>query len=627
VTFELGATLLKVCEHCGTAVARRGADLQSYGKVAGLIPTPSVLKLGLEGDYEGAPPFRLIGRLQLDYGAGTWDEWLMAFSDESWAWLSEAQGRFHYMGQAALPPLPAFDQIRPGQAVDLGPPGTFVVAEVRTARFASAVGELPFAVAPGSELRFADLSGPKGELATIDYGSSDVAEALYVGSEVTLDQLGFSDLPDAEDRAARVTGEGLKCPQCGGPLEVRAPDQTQRIACPYCGSLLDTTRDLAVLEALARPRFHPGIPLGSRGRLGEHEWTVIGAMERSVTFEGIRYPWREYLLYKPGHAFRWLVESKGHWSFVEPLAAGFVGDRWGEPVYEEQKFSHFQSGTATVDHVLGEFYWAVATGDTTETDDYVTPPRMLSKEVAESEIIWTLGRYVEPDEVWKAFQLPGSPPEREGVGPHQPWPGDDPKQVFKRGLLAVGLLLLLYIGFGFMAGNTLHREVVSIPSGAVPGAPEAAIFAGPIFVPAQSNVQVEVQAPVANSWLYLEGALINDETGAVDEFDVEVSYYAGVDSDGSWTEGSTTAARFIPAVPPGRYTLRLAPQWESGRQLASYTLTVRNRVPRFYHLFLAALALMAWPVFRLWRWFRFETQRWSESDHPWIESSSDDEDE
>ena len=105
-----------------------------------LIPTPSVLKLGLEGDYEGAPPFRLIGRLQLDYGAGTWDEWLMAFTDGTWAWLSEAQGRFHYMGQAALPPLPDYDQIRPGQTVDLGPPGTFVVAEVRGARFASALG-------------------------------------------------------------------------------------------------------------------------------------------------------------------------------------------------------------------------------------------------------------------------------------------------------------------------------------------------------------------------------------------------------------------------------------------------------------------------------------------------------
>ena len=411
----------------GTAVARRGADLASYGKVAALIPTPSVLKLGLEGDYEGAPPFRLMGRLQLDYGAGTWDEWLMGFSDGSWAWLSEAQGRFHYMGQATLPPLPGFDQAArpdpgtrpPGTRGGRGPP--------RALRFRPR--QLPFAVAPGSELRYADLSGPGGRMATIDYGSGDAAEALYVGSEVTLDQLGFSDLPAAEDRLTRVAGEDLKCPQCGGPVDVRAPDQTQRIACPYCGSLLDATHDLAVLEALARPELQPAIPLGSKGRLRGVEWTAIGVMERSVTVEAVRYPWREYLLYEPRQDFDGWWRRRGTVCF-EPLAAGDIGDRYGQPEHEGEKFSHFHPGTATVDHVLGEFYWAVARGDETETDDYVAPPRMLSKEVADSEITWSLGTYTEPDAVWTAFRLEGSPPEPQGVGPHQPWTGAKAKQVF-----------------------------------------------------------------------------------------------------------------------------------------------------------------------------------------------------
>ena len=92
VVFQLGSTLLKVCEHCGVAVARKGANLAAYGRVAELLPTPSILALGVTGGYAGAPPFTLVGRLQLDYGAGTWDEWLMAFAGESWAWLAEAQG-------------------------------------------------------------------------------------------------------------------------------------------------------------------------------------------------------------------------------------------------------------------------------------------------------------------------------------------------------------------------------------------------------------------------------------------------------------------------------------------------------------------------------------------------------
>jgi hypothetical protein len=43
-------------------------------------------------------------------------------------------------------------------------------------------------------------------------------------------------------------------------------------------------------------------------------------------------------------------------------------------------------------------------------------------------------------------------------------------------------------------------------------------------------------------------------------------------------------------------------------------------------MFLAALALLAWPALQLWRYFRFETQRWSESDHPWVESGDEGED-
>jgi hypothetical protein len=629
IVFSLGSTLLKVCEHCGSAVARKGADLKAYGKVAALIPTPSVLALGVRGGYEGAPPFELGGRLQLDYGAGTWDEWLMAFSGGTWAWLSESQGKFHYMGVAALPPVPEFEDLQVGQTIDLGPPGTFVVAEVRTARFVTAQGELPFDVEPGSALHYADLSGPGGQFGTLDYGTGSTAESLYVGREVTLDDLGMRGLPEAEERRKKATGESLSCPSCGGPLEIRAPDQTQRVACPYCGSLLDATKDLAVLEAMSAVPVQPQIPLGAKGTIQGVEWTVIGFMERSVTVEGVRYPWQEYLLYEPRHGFRWLVEAKGHWSFVEPVPAGDVlmaGNNLYR--YRDRTFKHFQGGFANVDHVVGEFYWAVARGDQTQSQDYVCPPFMLSSERDESEINWSFGTYTPPDEVWKAFRLVGGPPRPEGVAPHQPSPyAGRVARVWSSAVLAIGAVFFVYLSFLFGGGRLVHHQSVAIPPTAVSGAPEAALFTDRFFLDRTGNLEVKVKAPVSNSWLYLDGALINEETGEVDEFDLEVSFYAGVDSDGSWTEGGQGARTYVAGVPPGRYVMRLAPQWEAGHPVSGYDLEVRSRVPRFYQVVLAALVLLFWPIFLSWRSFRFEMERWSESDHSWVSVSSSGEDE
>ena len=625
LVFSLGSSLLRVCDHCGVAVARRGTDLSKHGRVAELIPTPSVLALGLEGRYQGAPPFRLAGRLQVDHGAGTWDEWLMAFADGNWAWLSEAQGRFHYMGQAALPPVARHGEVRAGDTLDLGPPGTFVVTEVRTARFMSAQGELPFVAEPGGLLHYVDLSGPGGQFATLDYGAGETAEALFVGREVALGDLGFRDLPDEEARRHRTGGQTLSCTQCGGPVEIRVPDQSQRVACSYCGSLLDVTKGLAVLDAVARVAVQPLVPLGSKGRFAGAEWTLIGFMERSVTVEGVRYPWREYLLYEPRRGFRWLVEANGHWSFVEPVHAGDVKGPPGgarPATWQGKTFKHFQSGQARVDHVLGEFYWEVARGDLVQTDDYVSPPLMLSTERDASEVNWSLGTYTTPEEVQEAFRLDAAPTRPTGVAPHQPWPwAAQARSVYSRSLMFLAILLLAFVVLNILGGRTVHQASVPLRPGLVSGSPEAAVFTDPFDINRPGNLEVRVQAPVDNSWLHLDGALINEETGAVDAFDLEVSYYHGRDSDGSWSEGGTSARSYLASVPSGRYVLRLAPQWETGRAPGSYDLRLRSRVPRFHHFVLAGLALCAWPLVLLWKHMRFEIERWSESDHPWVESS------
>ena len=82
-----------------------------------------------------------------------------------------------------------------------------------------------------------------------------------------------------------------------------------------------------------------------------------------------------------------------------------------------------------------------------------------------------------------------------------------------------------------------------------------------------------------NNWAYFNFALINEETGQAYDFGREVSYYTGRDSDGTWTEGSTSDRVIVPIVPPGRYYLRVEPEMAKDAQSVGYTIRVRRDVP------------------------------------------------
>ena len=62
-----------------------------------------------------------------------------------------------------------------------------------------------------------------------------------VGRKVhTAEELRSGDLGIAiEQRPSRAPVEKLSCSKCGGPLNLVAPDQAQRIICPNCGAIHD----------------------------------------------------------------------------------------------------------------------------------------------------------------------------------------------------------------------------------------------------------------------------------------------------------------------------------------------------------------------------------------------------
>jgi hypothetical protein len=183
--------------------------------------------------------------------------------------------------------------------------------------------------------------------------------------------------------------------------------------------------------------------------------------------------------------------------------------------------------------------------------------------------------------------------------------------------LFLGLLVALFLGLNVTGNRTALTTQVVVPSGSASGSPEAAFITEPFQVGGVGNLEVRVSTSVDNSWLYLDGALINEDTAALDEFELETSYYHGYDpEDGQWTEGSRKASTYLGRIPAGRYRLRLAPQWEAGNVPGPYQVDVKRQVPRFYQFALAAFLVLLWPLLLFVRFWSFEAARWSHSDHP-----------
>lgn len=431
VTFGVGS-VVAVCDFCRSAVARHDKKVEDHGKVADLVDTATRLKRGMTGSIKGRG-FTVAGRVQYRHPAGgVWDEWYLAFSNGSWGWLAEAQGKLYLTFERKLradAKLPAFETLAVGDSVQLGR-DSFAVMERGTATCASAEGEIPWEFRTGAEHRFVDLQDDGGQVATLEYGAQP---QVFVGRLVTVDDLELAGDPWlAEAETLSTSGVQLNCPNCAGPLTLRVPDQSLRVTCPSCNSLLDAQNGkLAYLKTLkSNEKFPILIPLGKEGKLFGETYTVIGYMRRYATWMGKMFPWNEYLLYSPRVGFRWLVHNENHWSFVQPPTQPLSPKTgsWKQFSHDGSYFRLYDRGTAYVRYVIGEFYWRVEVGEKVRTADFIAPPRMISFEWSNTgkseEVNISEGTYLTVDQVEEAFGVK-SIPRPWGVGVIQPgpWPG------------------------------------------------------------------------------------------------------------------------------------------------------------------------------------------------------------
>jgi hypothetical protein len=195
VKFVSAQSLLAVCTYCRATILRRDLDVEQIGVMGALIEDATPLQLGVEGVWRSTH-FAVVGRVQVKWEQGGWNEWYCVLDDGRAGWLGEAAGEYAMSFEATVKePLPAWKSLAPGVPVTLG--GVeYEVTDAREAEVVGGEGELPFRVGSGWTLRSADLRNATARFATLDY--SDEAPRLYLGEVVEIETLKLRGLREFE---------------------------------------------------------------------------------------------------------------------------------------------------------------------------------------------------------------------------------------------------------------------------------------------------------------------------------------------------------------------------------------------------------------------------------------------
>lgn len=624
VEFRSVASILAVCDYCCSTLVRDGDALKNLGRMAELIEDRSLVQRGAEGRWLGAH-FVVVGRIQYRYAAGMWNEWHLLFDDGRSGWLSEVAGDCvlalpRRVGEA----LPAFASLQPGGEVPLDGVA-YRVTNVLTAECIAGEGELPFVVGAGYPAPVADLRNEDGGFATLDYSDDAERPLVFVGASVDFAGLAWSGLrePAALPNPTLRT-RAFACPSCGAPLAVTHANIAS-VGCGSCGALIDPADEtLAVIaRASLATKVEPLLPLGATGTLRGAAVEIVGFMRRRMSVDGVAYRWSEYLLLGPDGAVQWLTEYQGHWNLASVLKRTV---RAGPQTVQLDggTYKHFQAYDAHVDYVVGEFPWRVSLDEAAHVEDYVAPPRLLSRETSATDDTWTLAEYLDAAELVAAFKLDDALASPVGVFANQPNPHEaGHRQVCGRfwrfalvaaaihaamlGVAPGGMLLQQDFDFGPRDDDAKLTREFRLPS------------------PTQ-RLEVEHDTNLDNNWIGIGLTLVNKDTGQAWQAAREFGAYSGVEDGERWSEGSRTDAVVFADLPAGTYVLAEEADMDANARPVHARVRIAQPGPRWSSLAVLLGVLALFPIYTRTRRAGFEIKRWADSDHPIVTSGNDDSD-
>ena len=459
-----------VCGYCNSMLVRKDNGVVDSGRDSALLEDFSPLQIGTSGTFV-AQRFTLVGRLQVQYDDGAWNEWYALFDDGRAGWLSEAGDLYVMTMPVEIDNPPKFEDTRAGFSELTFQDKHYIASDVRniSLKHAAAQGELPFVLKEDTENRVSDWRC-ENLFITLDY-SSETPEAFF-GRMVNLDDLKLENTrseDEIKESAGRLKGSisSENCPNCGSSVHW-VNGLTAHLNCPSCGSELAIGKDKAELITANAMRTAQQslftLPVGRQGRLKNREFYVMGAVRYAETdaqetfenlFSGLNRTltpegqWSEYLLYNPTQGFLWLVESDDGWSLSQTQNTWPRLDRNRQP----QGCGKLYDYGGRVEVAVGAFYWRIRSGDLNYYSDYRDGQnRKLCAELNTHEMAWSKSVPVAYSEIAEAFNL-------SSRAPHYTANMTEDAVDNKLRLLMIGILIIVNIPAFLMSGGD-HLTII-----------------------------------------------------------------------------------------------------------------------------------------------------------------------
>jgi len=296
--------------------------------------------------------------------------------------------------------------------------------------------------------------------------------------------------------------------------------------------------------------------------------------------------WAEYCFSNAQNENLILSCYNGHWNVLEP-SENFAFLKEMNPtvgINSTQKTVYINGAACNLYHtyaikclyVEGEFNFNPFEDNDNRAFEYLRENRMYIVEQKKEKGNFRvkdcyIGEYWFSSDIQKRLNRTVEMPERVGYAGNQPFYVNFNLTGFK---VACVIAIMIFLAVtsalrGLYPEKNIFKTTIS-------GQDSSKVIVSPPFEVSYHNSLLEVEfscSSLYNDWSGVNIALVNNKTDETRYFGIEAEYYAGTDSDGSWSEGSHSSDGVVQNIPAGSYHLEIEPMLVTGGKDMALVIT------------------------------------------------------